>query len=167
MISQLNSAIYLGAFQVAKEMLAKGVEINAQDRAGNTPLLMTCINDDADFVRFLLSKGANLKIKNIRGGTALIAAANNREAFRELIPLLLKAGADVRAKAKDGTTVLWPLVTLLGQAKEGDILEMLNLVISQDAEVDPQIEGGFAPLMYAAREGNLKVVKLLVEKGLG
>jgi len=61
--------------------------------------------------------------------------------------------------------VLWPLVTLLGRAKEGDIVEMLNLVISQGAEVDPKIEGGFTPLMYAAREGNLEVVKLLVGKG--
>ncbi|MEE8637616.1 MAG: ankyrin repeat domain-containing protein [Candidatus Margulisiibacteriota bacterium] len=165
MTYQLNSAIYGGAFDAAKQMLAMGVDINGQDMAGNTPLFMACKNGDPEFVKFLLGLGADPNIKNTRNSTAIIAAAANRYFFAELVPLLVEKGADLKVTAKDGTTVLWPLVTKLGRADEQEILNTVQLVLSKGAEVDPTIEDGRTPLMFAAMQGNTKMVKLLVENG--
>lgn len=157
----LNSAIFAGAFNVAKQMFAMGVGINSQDRAGNTPLFMACRKGDPEFVKYLLDQGAKPNIKNKRDSTAIIAAASNRDSFAELVPLLIEKGADVKVKAKDGTTVLWPLIT----KDEKEVLDIVKLVLSKGAEVDPEIEGGRTPLMFAAMMGNLNMAKLLIENG--
>jgi len=165
MLYELNSAIVVGAFGVAKQMLVMGMDINGQDKGGNTPLFMACMNGDPEFVKFLLDQGADPNIKNKQESTAIIAAANESDFFEELVPLLIEKGADVRVKAKDGTTVLWPLITTLGRADEQEILDTVKLVLEKGAEVDSTIEGGRTPLMFAAMMGNQSMVKLLVENG--
>jgi|GEM_PF-3521261 len=166
MVYQLNSAIVAGAYDVAKKMIAMGVDVNGQDDAGNTPLFMACRKAGPEFIEYLLDLGADPNIKNMQESTAIIAAASNRNYFAEIIPLLLDKEADVKVKAKDGTTVLWPLTfaLVMGRSEE-DVLATTVLVLSKGAEVDPEIEGGQTPLMLAAMHGKLEMVKLLVENG--
>ena len=150
-----------------KKILATGVSVNAQDRAGNTPIFMACwMGKKMDIVKFLLSKGADPNVKNVKKQTALFPAAGNKKLYKVLIPLLIKHGADVKAIDYDGSNVLWPLVTLLDRGVNAkDVLDMVKLVLSKGAGVDPKIEGGRTPLMFAAKEGYLEMVKLLVSNG--
>jgi hypothetical protein len=104
MIYQLNSAIYGGAFDAAKQMLAMGVDINGQDMAGNTPLFMACMNGDPEFAKFLLGLGADPNIKNTRNSTPLMYAASRGNA--EMVKLLLENGANVNVQSKEGETAL-------------------------------------------------------------
>ena len=53
----------------------------------------------------LIAAGANVKLKNDNGATALHQAAGRCE-MNEIVELLVKAGADVNAKALGGLTPL-------------------------------------------------------------
>lgn len=165
MAYQLNSAINLGAFDIARKMIAMGMDVNGQDEAGNSSLFMACMKGDVSFVKFLLQEGADPNLRNRADSTPIMVASRNRGSFAETVPLLIEHGADVKIKAKDGATVLWPLVTLLGRADEKRILETVKLVLSKGAEVDPAIEGGFTPLMFAVRGGHAGMTQLLIERG--
>ncbi len=100
----------------------------------------------------------------------------------DVVKLLLDKGADVHAKAEDGSTALmWAAVTghfdlaklLKGHGAElalptaamlGDLAEVQRLV-GAGADVNEQDSDGWTPLMYAAQKGRLEVAKLLLEKG--
>jgi ankyrin repeat protein len=164
---EMNSAVVAGDLAKVKKMLADGLSVNAQDRAGNTAIFMACwMGKKMDIVKFLLSKGADPSVKNVKKQTALFPAAKNKKLYKVLIPLLIEHGVDVKAIDYDGSNVLWPLVTLLDRKVNAkDVLDMVKLVLSKGAGVDPKIEGGRTPLMFAAMGGHLEMVKLLVANG--
>lgn len=166
MISQLNSAIFAGAIDSATKMIAMGVDVNGQDMAGNTALFLACYGGDMELVQLLIKKGAKPDIKNKADSTPLIAAAGNKKIFYDAVPLLVELGADLKTKAIEGTTVLWQLVMLPRRgADETEVLETIKFVLDKGADVNPERKGGRTPLMFAAKAGNLPIVKLLVKYG--
>ena len=120
MIYQLNSAIYGGAFDAAKQMLAMGVDINGQDMAGNTPLFMACMNGDPEFAKFLLGLGADPNIKNTRNSTPLMYAASRGNT--KMVKLLLENGANVNVQSKEGETAL----TLAEEEGHKEVVKLLK-----------------------------------------
>lgn len=85
-------------------LLAKGADVNLQDNAGSTPLMLAIGSKLKDKVVDLLKKGALVDIKNNDKKTALHYAVeeNNSAAFKALI----KAGADLNAQDTYGRTPL-------------------------------------------------------------
>lgn len=59
-------------------MLSKGVELNAQDVQGTTPLMWAALAGDRDLVQFLLARGADASVKNKRGKTAVDLARSKQ-----------------------------------------------------------------------------------------
>jgi len=57
-----------GAFQM---LIAAGADVNAAAWRGGTPLMMAVAQDDAEVVRILLDKGANVAAKGLNGMSAL------------------------------------------------------------------------------------------------
>jgi ankyrin repeat protein len=55
-------------------------------------------------VKLLIANGADVNQKNVRGATALMAAAI--DGIPSVVRYLLEQGADVNAKDQDGTTAL-------------------------------------------------------------
>jgi uncharacterized protein len=83
--------------EVARLLLAKGVDVNLSDENGWTPLLCAAASNDADLVRELLAQGAQVNAQNHDGRTALIVATEGgyTGAYVEIVRLLLAHGADV------------------------------------------------------------------------
>jgi Ankyrin repeats (3 copies) len=176
MISNINSMIFAGYYEGAKNDIEMGVDVNVQDEAGNTPLFIACFAGKTDLVKLILEKGADPNISNIANSTPIIAAANARDNFAILIPLLIDKGAKLDVVAKDGTTVIWPLTYQLfrlnrekdkavRKQKEKELLTTMELVLKNGADVDAPVEGKRTPLMLAAKSGSLPMVKLLVKYG--
>ena len=56
---------------VALQLIAKGVEIDAQDDDGNAPLHLAVLYANPAMIRFLITRGASLTIANSAGKTPI------------------------------------------------------------------------------------------------
>jgi len=82
-------------------MIRNGAQVNAQDNEGSTPLIRS---SDVEMTQLLLKHGADMKLRNKAGHTALIAAAERRDALSAT--LLLQKGIDINEKTLSGDTAL-------------------------------------------------------------
>jgi ankyrin repeat protein len=71
--------------------LAAGVNVNARDSSGGTPLAHAAWFGHVDTVKLLIEKGADLNAKKNDGGTPVLLATWNKHP--EVAEILKKAGA--------------------------------------------------------------------------
>jgi ankyrin repeat protein len=88
----LMIAAIRGSLPAVKALVKRGAAIN---REGWTPLHYACSGPDNGVAAFLIANGAELNARSENGTTPLMMAA--RYGNSDLIPLLLKAGAEPRA----------------------------------------------------------------------
>lgn len=106
----LFQVISAGHFEVAKYLLDKEKNINQTGPYGKTLLMEAAWWGHKDIVKYLLDRGADPNIVGPNGYTALGEAAGNAferdEKQREVIELLVAAGADVNLSARFKMTPL-------------------------------------------------------------
>ena len=99
-----------GDLPVVRELIAKGVSVNAVNHVGGTALMSACASYRSEMVGFLLQAGAEVNMKTNDGKTALHVAVGSSpslpEKQRDCVRLLLKHGAQVDALDKSGGTAL-------------------------------------------------------------
>jgi len=97
-------AVEDGHLDLVKVCLEKGVEVNAQDRLGQTALIHACNYGQRDIANLLLEAGAEVNVQDINKFTALMCAARYGE--RNTVNLLLEKGADMNAEDREGQSAL-------------------------------------------------------------
>lgn len=97
----LHQAAYYGMLDVAKELIKKGADVNANGGVG-TPLQEA--TENLDMVELLVSHGADVNAKSSTGITPLHRAAQWNDA--KVVEFLISKGADVNARTNDGRTPL-------------------------------------------------------------
>jgi ankyrin repeat protein len=109
----LMRAAARGDLVAAKELLARGADVNAKNADDYTALMYGAFYGNAEIVEFLLDNGAEVNARHKSGITALIEAAKqNMDAgdviadYIGTVEALLKKGADVSVRDKDGRTAL-------------------------------------------------------------
>jgi len=138
--SPLGEAAHRGDVPVMRLVLAAGADANETNPEGQTPLMAVARTGNVEAATLLLQHGAKVDTREHWGGqTALLwAAAQNQPA---MLRLLISKGADVNARA---TVRDWQRrVTAEGRPKD------MN-------------RGGLTPLLYAAREGHLDRLRVLL-----
>lgn len=88
----LMIAAIRGSLPAVKALVKRGAAIN---RAGWTPLHYACSGPDNGVAAFLIANGADVNARSENGTTPLMMSA--RYGNSELVPLLIKAGAEPRA----------------------------------------------------------------------
>lgn len=88
----LMIAAIRGSLPAAQALVKRGAAVN---RPGWTPLHYACSGPDNGVAAFLIAQGAALNARSENGTTPLMMAA--RYGNSDLVPLLLKAGAEPRA----------------------------------------------------------------------
>jgi uncharacterized protein len=155
------TALYLasvnGNATMIDALLRAGADANSANPGGETALMTASRTGKTDAIKLLLDRGANVNAKeNVRGQTALMWAVT--ENHPDAVKLLLSRGADINAQTNvvipDGTT---------GdpQGTSGDIGAHGPGMYRSRAVPSPS--GGLTALMYAARDGNLEMARILVE----
>lgn len=82
------TAVDRGNFAKVKQLVSQGLDINQQDKDGNTALMISSRNHNLNITKFLLANGANKLIKNQKGQTALDIATKRKH--QKIIDVLSK-----------------------------------------------------------------------------
>jgi ankyrin repeat protein len=115
------------------------------------------LNGAFEHVVQLLQAGLNVNAADSAGRTSLMYAAFNGHA--NIVRILLDSGAETELLDSTGRTAL-----IYGST--GPFPETVELLLERDAMVNvADNDEHFTALMYAAAEGNLDVVKILMEHG--
>lgn len=149
-----------GNLEKVKLMLAKGTDIDIEPggHKGWTALMAASTYGETGIVKYLISKGANVKVKLKDGETTLIQSAQNDENI-EIVESLLKAGVEINAPTKNGLTALMRFAWM-GQA------EAVKLLLDAGADTKIKDENGWTAFYFACSHGNdEKIVKYLLDAG--
>ena len=108
-------------------LIDAGVEVNAKDNRGNTPLYHAAVNNAAAVAK--VRAGAEVNAKHNGGWTPLHgAAAMNAAAIAKL---LIANGAEVKAKNNNGDTPLQ-------KARDANAAEVAELLLADRAQAAPK-----------------------------
>ncbi len=147
---------------MVQTLVGAGAHVEKADGSGEPPLFIATRQGDIDMVDLLLTKGAQVAARDQRyGQTALMLAV--REGHTALVRRLLKAGADINAKSLPGEEHrrVLPSEVPVGTSQGVGI----NRSGLPDRGMRYPITGMKTPLLFATREGNLELTRLLVEAG--
>ena len=137
-----------GSAGMVKRLLDAGANSNVSLPEGETPIMTASRTGNADAVRHLLAHGANVNVsEHSRGQTALMWAV--AQSHHKIIDVLLQHGADVDARSRMRPRLMHSDSTNASQYDQG---VMWN-------------RGGYTPLLFAARLGDVEAGRLLVNAG--
>jgi len=134
--------------------LEGGVDVNALNERGATPLHAAAAKGQLAVAKLLISRGADLTLLYENEFTPLHLAADR--GYVELIDLLIESGADVNAPGFSGFTPLHRA----SYNNQGAVVS--QRLIAMGAVVNANAENGTTPLNLAVANGNEKVAKLLL-----
>ena len=189
----LHWAVRADDSELADLLIHARANVNAADPDGITPLAIACANANAAMIRKLLAAGANANTADPGGETVLMIAA--RTGNVEAVKALLDAGAAVNARdhAAQETALMMAVrenqadtvKLLLSRGAEVDAATRAGKTPTRrppgagggshgagivrggwpDRGYQDATPGGMTALLYAARDGRLEIVRMLVAAG--
>ena len=138
-------------------LIHAGARVNVATDYGITPLWIACKVGSAAMVETLLKAGASPNAARVTGETALMRAALTGN--QDVVNALLARGADVNAAEAGGQTALmWAI--------SAKYLPVAQALMAHGANIRARSKPlGFTPLLFAARQGDLDAVRLLLSAG--
>ena len=186
----LVDAVKAGDVAAVQALIAQGIDVNAAEADGTTPLHWAATGQETEIARLLLAAGAGVNVGNRYGVRPLSLACADGNA--PVIAALLNAGANPNTSRMEGETALmtaarsgsvkavkllldagadpnarehWKGQTaLMWAAAEGHAATIPTLV-SHGADLSARSNRGFTALLFAAREGQTDVIQTLLEAG--
>ena len=149
-MTALHYAASGGHEEIVELLLAKGADVDAKDNNGKTPLDM--------------ANGATADLLRTHGGHRGLIHVAVRDGDLAGVQALLDASADASSKLFIANSGLGK-DTLLHIAARYGYKEIVELLISEGADVNAKDENSWTPLHFAARHGHKEVVELLIAKG--
>jgi ankyrin repeat protein len=149
-VTPLALACENGSAAMVEALLKGGANPNTALLSGETPLMTAARSGNLAAVKSLIAKGANVNAKeSTHGQTALMWAASNQHPV--IVQTLVENGADVHARSE-----VRPRAVHTGNrfGDRGDSKGALTMDL-----------GGFTPLLFAARQGDLESGRLLLAAG--
>jgi ankyrin repeat protein len=184
----LHRAVRRDDFAAAQALIKAGADVKAANRYGVTPMGLAAMNGNPAMIRALLDAGADPNTATPDGETALMTAARTGKV--DAVTLLLDRGANVNAKddVHAQTALMWAvlenhadMVKLL-LARGAGINAHTNVTVPKGEYVParaggasgsgiirqralPTADGGMTPLLFAVRDGNAAMMRLLLDHG--
>uniref|UniRef100_A0A9J8AB71 Transient receptor potential cation channel, subfamily A, member 1b n=1 Tax=Cyprinus carpio carpio TaxID=630221 RepID=A0A9J8AB71_CYPCA len=151
-------------------------DANLEGDLGNTPVMLACCTNNCDAIQFLFKHGAKMCIQNKLGHYAIhtVAFAGAKEAMElvlkiaaeKLPPSSVKIMLSSYNKVEDIINIRdGANQTPLHRATLFDHVELVEYLISKEAEIDCIDCNGLSPLLMASRCGAWKTVAFLLSIG--
>lgn len=151
----MRKAVEFDDAKTVQKLLAKGVDPNLVDKAGN-PMLVVALREKSTKAATALIKAKDIDLDkaNPAGETPLMMAALQGEL--DMVKLMVDdEEAEVNKKG-------W---APLHYAATNGHNEVVKYLIDHSAYIDAESPNGSTPLMMAARGGHIQTVKLLLDEG--
>ncbi len=179
--SVLAHAVYRDHTESVKALLGAGADPDLANDYGITPMNLAMENRSLAMVRLLLDAGADPNAANWSGETLLMTSA--RTGFSEAMELLLDAGADVNVQdpRRHQSALMWAIAFNNPQgakvlidhgadvnASSIQLKESFNPLQLEGyggTTIDSISMGGYTPLLFASRVGDLETARVLIEHG--
>jgi uncharacterized protein len=179
----LHWAAHWDDVATAERLMRAGAKADAANDLGVTPLALACENGSLPMVETLLRGGASPNAKLLSGETALMTAS--RTGNGRVVQALIAGGADVNAKEQTHgqTALMWAVSNRHPEVVR--VLVAAHADVHARSDVRPRVVhtgnrfgdrnesrgvvtldmGGFTPLLFAARQGDLESARILLEAG--
>lgn len=153
-------ASYLGLRNTVQWLLSLNVDINASDKRYGSALQAAASRGHIKTLRLLIESGADVNISGGKYFYAIIIAVKicPPERLKEVIGILLEAGADIDSCDGDGRNALH-YASLTG------LTEAAAFLIQHGACIDASDRNGWTALLLASAHGYPQLADLLVTKG--
>ncbi|KAL3829504.1 hypothetical protein ACJIZ3_018306 [Penstemon smallii] len=141
-----------------KTLIGQGeIDLNKQDEKGFSAVMIAAKEGHVDAFRLLVFAGADVKLINKSGDTALTLSRGNQN--RDLFEKVMLEFA-----LEKGNRITGGFYALHCAARRGD-LDAVKLLTSKGYDVNASDGDGYTPLMLAAKEGNSKMCEFLISCG--
>ena len=168
MSKELKRAVFVGDIFKIHEIFKGGVDVDARDEEGYTPLMFAAEVGNLEVIEFLIDAGADVNAATNDGTTIL----HKGTVQPEVVGLLVEKGAEVNARDGEGWT------SLMNACWIGN-LESAKVLLENGADVDAKDNSGLTALVRAfarayqqsylspdMKEGEYhKIAGLLIEHG--
>ena len=136
------------------ELVEKGADINKRDDEGDTPLLFSIYNEDADLVKALIDNGADTQMTTSEGSTPLQLAVNYDA--NAIVLILLNSNAEL------GNTDGLLASALYNEMNENTVLALIDYGVNLQ-EIDDNGENILATAIR--HKASVAVIRILLESG--
>lgn len=138
----------------------KGNEVNKLTHDKRTYLFWASFQNNLQLVKHLLKKGADVNVRDSHMYTPILFAAVRGNINPELYDILIKKGADFKAKNENGADALLLAIPHMKDLKEATYFTKKGLSIKSTDNK------GNNSIFYAARNGNTQIINQLIAKGV-
>ncbi len=172
----LGAAVSARREAVVRTLLSHGVEPDLRMPGGGTALILASALGLPRLAEALIEAGADVNATDEQGTTPLLAAAQagfsgatDTASMRELLNLLLRAGAKLDARNQAGQDAV--LILLGARAQPGTpcdgehLAALVKVLLQHGAKVDAQDTRGVTPLHACAVHGLLGAARALKAHG--
>ncbi len=172
----LHWAVLRDDLEIARLLIDSGADTNLVNDYGVGPLYLACTNRNNEMVGLLLRGGADPNAALWTGETVLMNCAHT--GATDAVRTLLESAAEVNLAEKNNgqTALMWAVagghssITRLLIEHGADITRTTistSTTLPHTCRVCPWIpsSGGFTPLLFAARSGDLESARYLLEAG--
>ncbi|XP_046574271.1 serine/threonine-protein phosphatase 6 regulatory ankyrin repeat subunit B-like [Haliotis rubra] len=147
-----------GNKRVVDLLVNKGCKLSVVDDRGRNILHVACLSDNVDLVKDLISHGiADIESRGEDGATPVMYAAEKGN--KRVVDLLVNKGCKLSVVDDRGRNILH-VACLSDNVHIVEDLFLLGI-----ADIESRGKDGGTSVMYAAEQGNKRVVDLLMNKG--
>ncbi len=158
------------------------IDIDQLNNNGDTPLMLALKTNNIDFIKAILAEVPDLSIMNNKKKTVqdLANSIKNKKIKSNVLKLLEAAKKQFnfyKAIKKNNIEEVKKLISDISlnittiernpliAATKKENLEMVKLLVNNDAKVNQKLKLGITPLLLGVLQGNLAIVNFLLNKG--